>query len=439
MHRRQFGSALLSAAAAFSPSVLFAEDERRDAVTKWIRQQAVPLAGVSPELPQGDLKPVKRILAGVQVVGVGENNHGASEYQVFKHRLFRFLVEEMGFTAFALEANHSSCKAIDEYIVNGTGRLEDVLTGQGYTVWDTVEMTALLKWMRAYNQSAKPEKKLRFFGLDIAYNERSRKNVLAWLQQYAPEHASQGKAVLDAMGDEDDKWPGRTDHERVKAMLADIQALAAFVREKSKEVAGPANPMEDAVWDMTVIEQWARSNSGGPDRTQWMGENLNHLLDCYPGMKVLVSAFNSHIAHAPATIGGLAKEKLGKGYYSLASEFGSGSFRVRTKDPDNYFGAYREIMAAAAPEQSVPWYLTQSGKGSLLLDFREASSRKAVADWIEKPQIMHRASWSPLPDDDTVRRFNLADLYDGLYFIDRIRPTQATAHGEASARARYRF
>lgn len=439
-HRRGFGTAILSAVSACSMSALFADTDLQDRVTKWIRQRALPVDGVSPDLPHRDLAPLKRVLADKQVVGIGESNHGTSEYQIFKHRLFRFLVQEMGFTAFALESSYSSCREIDDYVVKGTGRLEDVLTGQGYTVWDTLEMAALLAWMRTYNQSARPEKKVRFFGLDISYNERGRKNVLAWLQRYAPDRVSTADILLGAMGEEDSKWPGRTDHARVKTVLADVQALAAFVRELGRKLPTPTDPMEDAVWDMTVIEQWVVSNSGGVDRSDWMGRNLSRLLDRYPGMKVMASAFNNHIAHTPGTIGGIAKEKLGNNYYSLGAEFGAGSFRVRMRDPDKFFSKYREITPAPAPEQSVPWYLARSGKGSLLLDFEEPSTRKAVTDWIEKPQIMHNTSWAPALNDDTnYKPYNVPESYDGIYFIDQIRPARPTANGEVAARDRLRF
>jgi len=406
---------------------------------KWIRQRAWPLRGVSPDLPHRDLAPLKRAFAGVQVVGTGESNHGASEYQIFKHRLFRFLVEEMGFTAIAIEASYSSCKAIDDYVVHGTGRVEDALTGQGYTLWDTVEMVALLEWMREYNRSAKPARMVRFFGLDVAYNQRGRENVLAWLKRHAPDRASAAETLLGAMGEEEYKWPSRTNPARVKAMLADIQALAGFVRETGRKVPPVADPMEDAVWDMAVIEQWVIANAGGTGRGQWMGRNLNHLLDCYPGMKVLVSAFNSHIAHVPGSVGGLAREKLGKGYYSLAAEFGAGSFRVRMLDPDNFLSTYREITSPAAPERSVPWYLTRSGKGSLLLDFREPSTRKAIADWIEKPQTMHSTPWGFSADNKGYDHRNLSESYDGFFFIERIRPARPTPNGEVAARDRLRF
>jgi erythromycin esterase len=438
LHRRQFGNTILSALAACSQSALSLDKDESDPILTWIRKQAWPLRGTSPDLLLNDLAPFKRAYPSVQVVGVGENNHGCSEYQAFKHGFFRFLVKEMGFKAFALESSYSSCRAIDDYVIHGTGRLEDVLTGQGYTAWDTLEMSALLSWMRDYNQSVSPEQKVRFFGLDVSYNERGRKNVLAWLKHHAPDRVPKAETLLDSMGEEDQKWPARTNSARVKTLVPDIQALADSMREIGKNIPPPADPLEDAVWDMTVIEQWVVANSGGVGRAECMGQNLGHLLDCYPGIRVLVSTFNHHISTTAGTVGGLMRERLGKSYYSLAAEFGTGSFRVRSADGDHFFNAYREITPPPAPEQSVPWYLTQSEKGSLLLDLRERATIESVRTWIDKPEIMHSAVWAPT-DARVYDSFNLPQLYDGIYFIDRIKPSRPTANGNVAARERLRF
>ena len=85
--------------------------------------------------------------------------------------------------------------------------------------------------------------------------------MLAWLQRHAPDRLIAAQKLFVAMAEEDGKWPGRTDHARVKEMLADVQALAAFLRETGRKVAAGADPMDDAVWDMTVIEQWHQNQT----------------------------------------------------------------------------------------------------------------------------------------------------------------------------------
>ena len=50
-----------------------------------------------------DLIPLKSLVGAARVVALGEPTHGAHEPLAFRNRLIRFLVEQMGFTAVALE------------------------------------------------------------------------------------------------------------------------------------------------------------------------------------------------------------------------------------------------------------------------------------------------------------------------------------------------
>lgn len=109
----------------------FAEDD--SAVGRWVKQRAISITALTPGHPStADLASLKKVFKRAQVVGTGEATHGAHEFQYFKHRLFRFLVTEMGFNTFTIEGSYSGSKAINDYVVNGKGDRADVLSGQGY-------------------------------------------------------------------------------------------------------------------------------------------------------------------------------------------------------------------------------------------------------------------------------------------------------------------
>ena len=44
----------------------------------------------------------------------------------------------------------------------GKGDRAEVLTGKEYMAWDTEEFSAMLEWMKSYNQTVPDEKKIRF-------------------------------------------------------------------------------------------------------------------------------------------------------------------------------------------------------------------------------------------------------------------------------------
>ena len=56
-----------------------------------------------------DLQALKDIFQGVKYVGLGESTHGTREFFQHKHRLLAFLVKEMGFSVFSIEAGSLPC------------------------------------------------------------------------------------------------------------------------------------------------------------------------------------------------------------------------------------------------------------------------------------------------------------------------------------------
>jgi erythromycin esterase-like protein len=132
-----------------------------------IKKDMIPLSTVDPSKPLNDLKPLSKLLKGVDVVGIGEATHGTSEFCSMKHRMFRYLVEQQGFTVFGLEASMPDCIPMDDYVLNGKGDPKAAVFAQGFWTWSTQEVLDLILWMRQYNLNPKHLKKLRVVGYDM--------------------------------------------------------------------------------------------------------------------------------------------------------------------------------------------------------------------------------------------------------------------------------
>lgn len=115
-----------------------------EVIVGWLRQNAIPIQHVEAGNGFADLQPLKHILRDVRIVGLGEATHGTREFFQFKHRLLEFLVTEMDFNTFTLEASYSACQDINEYVLYGEGDRATVLSGQGYIPWDTEEFSEML-------------------------------------------------------------------------------------------------------------------------------------------------------------------------------------------------------------------------------------------------------------------------------------------------------
>src|SRR5882724_5961172 len=86
------------------------------------------------------------------VVAFGEPMHGAHEPLAFRNRLFRFLVERMGFTAIALESGFTESISARPFIEGGEGDAETAAqNGFASGLQRYLENRELIQWMRDYN------------------------------------------------------------------------------------------------------------------------------------------------------------------------------------------------------------------------------------------------------------------------------------------------
>src|SRR5882762_7369931 len=103
-----------------SPSVACAQ-ESSDALRDWAITRAIPIRTTDGETTAADLLPLKQLVGLARVVTYGEPTHGSHEPLAFRNRLFRFLVEQMGFTAIALESGFTESSSARSFIEGGEG------------------------------------------------------------------------------------------------------------------------------------------------------------------------------------------------------------------------------------------------------------------------------------------------------------------------------
>lgn len=129
-----------------------------------LKQICFQLRNVNAGEKNDDLAAIKDLVGSATVVALGEGTHGTAEFFKMKHRLLEYLVVEMGFTIFAIEANMPECQRINEYVLGGSGNLEELIKGV-HLIWNTQELFDMIEWMRRYNLTAKT--KLQFTGFDM--------------------------------------------------------------------------------------------------------------------------------------------------------------------------------------------------------------------------------------------------------------------------------
>lgn len=125
------------------------------------------LDGTDPDLPSADLEPLRGIVGKATVVGLGESIHTSGGYYEAKHRLFRYLVEKLGFRVIAFETPWLDGDTANAYVQTCDGD-PDAATAGFFGVWRSAELSALIGWMCEWNRThpkAKDKVKLRLAGL----------------------------------------------------------------------------------------------------------------------------------------------------------------------------------------------------------------------------------------------------------------------------------
>lgn len=446
----------LLAATCFAQVAAQADEK---AIISWIQKHAVPIRHVEAGNGYEDLQPLKEILKDVKVVGLGEATHGTREFFQIKHRLLEFLVKEMGYTGFAMEAPYFACKPINDYILHCKGDLSTVLTGQGYVVWDTEEMVAMIQWMRSYNQNLPVERQVKFYGLDLAYHEIGRKEVLSYLERVGSDWKLQTDSIFGILAMEEEKWPSKKDGEFEKVMLTTLPSIQNLIDylvvNKVSLVKKSSLPeFDQALHNLRVMRQFIFANTPSLNppfidavmvRSLSMAENLIYLVEkAVPDAKFVVWEHNSHIAKGvwketdlwkgTTLMGYQLRKKYGEKYYAFGLEVNQGSYQTRTSLTPNLLGGLKSITIPPAPVHSWPWYLSKSPVENFLIDFRGASYPLEVEAWIYAPQQLFLTGWVHDPQR-TYAELEVGRLYDGIIHIHNTNPTRPTANALKTAAA----
>ena len=364
-------------------------------VTRWISQNAIPLRSVEAGHGFKDLKPLRKVFKDIRIVALGEATHGSREFFQFKHRMLEFLVKEMGFTVFAIEASYPACLNINNYVLYGKGDRASALASQKFWTWDTNEVADMIDWMREYNKTAPQGKKVEFLGYDLQHLDQAMELVTSYFRKVAPEYSATAEAAIAPLRIDPMKigeWATKkqAEKEEILTRLEAMVGLLAYHQWRFTRLSS-AEEFELVLQHARVLLQMFDSysrpmmdeknplNSASAKRDLYMAENIEYLLNSHgPQTKMVVWAHNGHISLSGygggiQAMGTLLRRLYGSSYYALGFAFSQGAFQARDMDDkSDQHGALREFSVPPEPEGSVGWSLSRAGLKNFVLDFRSA-------------------------------------------------------------------
>jgi len=122
--------------------------------------------GIDADLPPDDLAPLGAMTADADVIALGETIHTSGGYYRAKERLIRYLVEEEGVRAVAIESPWVDADEVADYVTDGEGAVEVAVVNGLFMVWAGEAMADLVEWLWTWNDTH-PDDPVVFFGFDI--------------------------------------------------------------------------------------------------------------------------------------------------------------------------------------------------------------------------------------------------------------------------------
>ena len=155
-------------------------------VTDWIEANAHPFDGSHLSLPHTDLEFLRDLIGDARIVALGENTHGTRDFFEMKARILRFLVEEMDFDAFVIEATWPEARRVDHYVRTGEGDAHTFLSALYFWTWRTESVLEMIEWMRDHNEAGGD---VGFHGNDMQSPGMALHNVRGYFETVDPDAA----------------------------------------------------------------------------------------------------------------------------------------------------------------------------------------------------------------------------------------------------------
>ena len=404
---------------------------QRAAVAAQLKKDAWAIDTAVPGGNQRDLEPLYAAIGPARVVGLGEATHGTSEFFSLKDRIFRFLVEKMGFTVFAMETPWQSGLVIDRYVTTSEGDPHAALAGT-FAVWDNQEVLDLIEWMRAYNLTRGDRPELRFVGIDMQDDPRAlREMILRFVKAVRPgdvDLTAQRLACLQT------GKPASAD------CIAGIAAVEQTVAGDAQAMSPPRDEALQAEHAATIALQIAQM-SATPDiheqvnsRDRSMARNLQWFATTvFPRARIALWAHDGHVmtssTYGMIPMGTYLRRHYGAGYYVIGFAFYRG-----TVSPN---GIRAPVTVAPDPPQAVGSVLRTAGEPLFGLNLRPIPTQTALGTFLASEQPMRTlgafSNASDLNPSQTYGYVNLKNSFDTLIFVETMHPAHSFQVGRAAA------
>ena len=401
----------------------------------WLDANVHPFEGSHLSLPHTDLEFLRDLVGDARIVALGENTHGTRDFFETKARILRFLVEEMGFDTFAIEATWPEALRLDHYVRTGEGDSAALLSGLYFWTWRTESVLEMIEWMRDHNEAGG---NIGFHGVDIGYPGMALHLVREYVRFVDPGNLDFVTQKLDCLTQFSNDPRGRTAspfyrdqtaayREECGASLEEVREHLVENRERY-QIAGEEDRFAITLRSLRVAYQYHLFYSGGQSRDESMAENTLWLSDRIgPEGRMVLWAHNFHVATQPGAQGHYLRAAFEDELVVMGFSHESGHFTAigRTGDtPETRrYTAMSEFRLGVPVEDSFEAYFAAASAPRFVLDLRHLNEPGSA--WLSEARPFRRIGCCY--DSDRPEAFwfdtRLADWFDAIIHFASTQPT----------------
>lgn len=417
-----------------------------DEVAAWLDANVHPFDGPHLSLPSDDLQFLPELVGDARIVSLGEGTHGTRDFFEMKARILRFLVEEMGFNTFAIEATWPEARLLDRYVRTGEGNPARLLADLYFWTWNTESVLEMIEWMRAHNEAGGD---IGFHGFDMQYPGLALRNVRDYMRRVDPENTdrvSEQIRCLSVFANNDSGIFPNLDYGDQTAAYRDLcgasldSARDWLLRNRTRyEAAGGADAFEVALQSLRVAYQYhLRDNFEDPDersarRDEFMAENVEWISRRIgPEGRMALWAHNYHISTQPGAQGFHLRETFGDAMLIIGFSHERGRFSAirwftRFVGSEHFHdpGPLLAFDLDTPLESSIEHYLSGASAPRFMLDLRNRDANSAATSWLSETRPFRDIGCCYDPDhpDHFWEDTPLAEWFDVIVHFETTRPT----------------
>lgn len=401
--------------------------------TAWIESNGMPFEGSHLSLPHSDIGFLRDMVGDARIVSLGENTHGTRDFFEMKARILRFLVEETGFDAFAIEATWPEANRLDGYVRRGEGDPAELLSGLYFWTWNTESVLEMIEWMRSHNEAGGD---IGFHGFDMQYPGMALHNAMEFFGEVDTARADAVAARLDCLVRFANDPSGRFPDSRYADQTADYRAACGAALEEVRdllvdgradyEAAAGGDAFALALQSMRVAIQYHLMITGDQSRDRSMAENTVWLQQRLgPGARLVLWAHNFHVSTQPGAQGWFLRQSYGDAMVVFGFSHEAGTFTAVRQRGSSYFGLDRLVLDAVRP-LSYEDHLSTATIPRFFLDLRAREAGAPGTAWLSNPRLFRTIGCCYNPDSPSSywNRQPVAEWYDVLIHYEVTRPTE---------------